>query len=129
MLLFEAAYSVVAVGRAMNALISTFTAVLLALTPQATASASLRAGLPIRGDGSPASRTLGLNIHNRDPSDHNLQLMGDAGLHWLRADGVTWKEMEPQPGQYNFSRYAFSIDRLSSHGHRVMTGAFPLEQP
>ena len=89
----------------------------------AAAGVPLRAGLPVKGDGSPASFTLGLNIHNRDPTDQNLQLMGDAGLHWLRADGVTWKEMEPEPGKYNFSQYAYSIQRLVSHGHRVMTGA------
>lgn len=105
----------------MVLLIRTFAATLV-LENVAMGSVPLRAGLPVQGDGSPASSILGLNIHNRDPSDENLQLMGDAGLHWLRADGVTWKDMEPHPGLYNFSKYAFSIDRLTSHGHRVMTG-------
>jgi hypothetical protein len=83
----------------------------------------LRAGMPIRGDDSPAARALGLDIHNPYPTDASIQLMKRAGIVWLRVDCPgTWRTMEPSPGAYNFTEYAAVITRLRAHGFEIVTG-------
>ena len=56
---------------------------------------------------STVDQTLGVNVHFTDPKPGELQMIADAGFHWVRTD-FKWELTERERGKYDFSAY----DRL-----------------
>jgi len=63
---------------------------------------------------------LGVNIHfHNGADDPGLQIAADAGFSWVRTD-LTWREVETQPGVYDFSRYDQILSEAEAHHMKVL---------
>jgi len=54
--------------------------------------------------------------------DADLQLMQNAGIHFVRIAEFAWSTMEPQEGQYNFDWLEKAVSMAQKHGIFVVMG-------
>jgi polysaccharide biosynthesis protein PslG len=71
----------------------------------------------------PATRTIdqsfGVNIHFTDAQPGEIQMIADAGFHWVRMD-FKWDLTEPERGHYDFSPYERLLKALDASGLRAL---------
>ena len=68
---------------------------------------------------------LGVNTHNLNPSTHDLDLIQEAGIRWVR-DDVGWQQVEKVKGEYDFSDVDYMFKSLAERniGWICILGAY-----
>jgi hypothetical protein len=63
---------------------------------------------------------LGVNMHFRNgPNDPGLRIAADTGFTWVRTD-LTWRDLETQPGVYDFTRFDQIVAGAESFGMKTL---------
>jgi len=68
---------------------------------------------------------LGVNIHFTDPRPGEIDMLADAGFHWVRMDFM-WSATERERGKYDFTAYERLLAALAP---RRLHAMFILEGP
>jgi hypothetical protein len=59
-----------------------------------------------------------MHFHN-GPNDPGLRIAADAGFTWVRTD-LTWRDLEPQPGVYDFARFDQIVAAAEALGMKTL---------
>jgi hypothetical protein len=68
---------------------------------------------------STVEQSLGVNIHFTDPRPGEVQMIADAGFHWVRMD-FKWEVTERVRGKYDFSDYDHLLKELDAFKIRAL---------
>lgn len=50
---------------------------------------------------------------------HAAELLREAGIEWVRMDFL-WSDLEPRPGQFDFTRYDAIVDAVIASGRKIL---------